>query len=475
MTSRKGHLRRIFISNLVFVILSINLYPTGALSAPDAPVVAVTELASGDGVDSAETHRLTRKVRYRVVKEVRHCRIIGSKKMRALGRKHRGEMRECADDCAVEFGRLANADYVIGGQIDRSEQGFTATIELFSTTSSERLSLKERERPNLTELEEALVAAVPGLVEPLKRVVLQATDDEGPTEGPAEDPEAVIAAVSSDEQIPGDNETTATNGMWAEASQEPPLLNPVGDFIGLGVGLNAGYSFIITKASDLDRAYTPLYHLGLELSYQLFPFFQIALVGDFEHLRGEHFDSKEFVKTKCGALPNSTITSALGMYWKLGLRPTARLNLEIEHFEIALGVGVGIQYSSTTGAWTRIATDYIDDPATIEINDYIEAVQTAFYRFEQYFWGIYSVFELAALYRFSENRFGVGAVAMYSLPMIGVNGSRPKVEVVADTGHEPGAEYTLFWSYPDDYRNTFVRQLNSLRLLSVGLTADVHF
>ncbi|MCP4677388.1 MAG: hypothetical protein GY854_18115 [Deltaproteobacteria bacterium] len=458
---------------LFFLLLLFVSFP--AETKPQAPVVAVIEFVPGAGVYSSDAHRLTRKTRSIVAREAKSCRVIGSRKMRKLNRRHRSAISACTTDCAAEHGRIIGADYVIIGNIEETDSGIEATLELYSVETGSLVSSKKRERPNMDELQNAIVAAVPELVTPLTNIVLQATDDEGPTKGPAENPEAVVSAPASHEDPLAENNNSEE--LWPEAREKPPLLeDEMAELIGLGIGINGGYSFLFARGADMDKALTPLYHLGLELNYQLFPLFQIALVGDFEHMRGNAFKSEEYVHGVGDVVPYTTLYSSLDMYWMLGIRPTFRLDIHIKFFELMLGVGGGAQYTSTSGRWMRTATAMVDDndPEATEQKQ-IEVTQTAYYKFKHSNWGLYLVFECAAVFRFLEQRLGVGLLALYTLPFIGMNGTKPEVEVIGDTGHMPGSEHAIFWSYPDDFRNTYVRHLNAISLLTIGLTVDVKF
>ncbi len=468
----------------------------------ELPVVAVIDIAHEGCLSNRQRRSLSAAIRAKVARSATACKVLSSKRMSALKRRYRRDMASCDDNCDVALGELIGADYVVSGHVEESSVGYIGKLELRSTGNGDLVSKRERESTGFGQLKRHLLAAVPDLVAPLGRVVLQATDDEGPTEGPTEDPEALIAVVKEDEkptivELPPDR--------WDIAIEKPPLFETqTGEFagIGLSVEINTGYSFILSRSSNINRAYTPLYHLGIAVAYQLFPFFQLALVGDFEHLRGETIATEEFVQREYNSFkdeytPQTEIVSTFNNYWMIGVRPTFRFNVLIKFVELLLGVGPGFLYSSTSGMWNKHADVSIPDPTAT--NRQLTFTQDAGYTFTQTSYGFYTVFEGAVVFRVLEQRLGIGALVLFTVPSMASKGQKPKTKVAWDSQGEfeedsqsdPDDEFIddttdrpiedansnprLFLTDKNDFQNTVIRNLGSIYLLTVGLKIDFRF
>ncbi len=272
-------------------------------------------------------------------------------------------------------------------------------------------------------------------------------------------------AVSQDEVLVTDD---GKIDVWAVARREPPLLpdERVGFF---GAGLNVGYSWLFGRGVEVDSAYSPVIHLGLEGSYQLFRLLALAVVADFDYLKGGASAGNELMPPVSGDdYYRKEVGAMLDNYVALGLRPTLRFNVHFSMFEWAAGVGLGWHWFRTSGRWrTKIAEN---DPANTGITapppvdmqpQWSGGADETIYSFEESDHGLYGVFETSLMIRLLEGRIGAGLLLQYTLP---IHGSIvPDVTVESGSGQE------------NDYGDTFVRHLGSLSLLTLGLAADYRF
>ncbi|HUU21076.1 MAG TPA: hypothetical protein VM389_00945 [Phycisphaerae bacterium] len=257
--------------------------------------------------------------------------------------------------------------------------------------------------------------------------------------------------------------------VWAVARREPPLLpeERVGFF---DAGLNVGYSWLFGRGTEVDNAYTPVIHLGLEGSYQLFRLLALALVADFDYLTGGAAAGYELMPPVSGDdYYRKEVGAILDNYVALGLRPTLRFNVHFSMFEWAAGAGLGWHWFHTSGRWrTKVAEN---DPSNVGDSGIPPPIATQpqwsggadeiVYSFEESDHGLYGVFETTLMARLLDKRVGAGLFLQYTLPIHG--GIVPDVTVESGTGQE------------NDYGDTFVRHLGSLSLLTLGLAADYRF
>jgi hypothetical protein len=256
--------------------------------------------------------------------------------------------------------------------------------------------------------------------------------------------------------------------VWAVARREPPLLpgEPSGYF---AAGLNLGYSWLFGRGAEVDHAYNPVIHLGLEGSYQLFRLLQLALVADFDYLAGGAAAGEELMPPVSGdGYYRKEVGAILDHYVGLGLRPTLRFNVHFSLLEWAVGAGLGWHWFHTSGRWrTKVAAN---DPANTGVSmpppidsqpQWSGGGDETVYSFEESDHGLYGVFETTLLARLLDRRLGAGLFLQVTLPIHG--GIVPDVTVESGEGQE------------NDYSETFVRHLGSLSLLTLGLAADYRF
>lgn len=451
------------------------------------PVLLVDEVVAGSGVGEKDASQLSGRIRVISSKEARNCKVLSTKRTRSIKSRNSGAINACSQSCEVELGRLAEADFVITGFVQATESGASMELKLFSVKSETMISSKSRERYNLVEINDALPSAVSDLISPLKSIVIQATDNEGPTEGPMKNPESVISASESPEDIELPKEEPPPKQWEERKKKEKPSLFDEQESGFLSGALFAGYPFIINRASNIDKAYRSLYHVGLEVGYKVFPFFQIALVGEFQQFMGRGFYSDEFERPDDDATFRTEIFSNISNTWILGFRPTFRFDIIISDIELRAGVGMGFEHFSTSGEWYKMVHDWVPTPDTNIVDDpTIEVRQDVIYSFTQSTSSFYSAFDLAFYYRFQDARYGVGLVASFIVPMMNINDPNPKVRIESDSEayvdediedllDEDDYPEELFDPDEEDYRNTVMRHLKAMYLITAGLTLDMRF
>jgi hypothetical protein len=472
----------------IFLCVSI-LFSMNAAARGKRPVVFVDEIVAGAGVSEKESSYLSSQIRSTTSKEAKNCNVLGARRTRSIKAKNRSEINSCSQSCEVAMGRLAEADFIITGLVQKTESGASLELKLFSVKSETLVSSKTRERYNMTEISEALPSMVSDLIAPLKSIVVQATDNEGPTEGPMKDPESVISASESPEDVELREEEPAPKQWEERKKKEKPSVFDEQSFGFISAAIYAGYPFIIERARQIGEAYTPLFHIGVEVAYQLFPFFQAALVGEFEQFKGHAFHSSEFARPEGDATFDTSIWADISNSWMLGFRPTFRFDIQLSNVELRIGVGIGFQHFVTSGVWYRMAKDYIPTPDTDLIDEETITVrQDVTYSFEQSTNSFYSAFDFALYYRFADRRYGVGVFACFIVPVMNIDDPNPSVRIEEDTGTYVDEDYedlldeddypeSLFENEPDegDYRNTVIRHLKSMYMITAGLTLDVRF
>jgi len=212
--------------------------------------------------------------------------------------------------------------------------------------------------------------------------------------------------------------------LWAIARQEPAWL-PGTKSRYFTAGAQVGYSWLKGRGSAVEQAYDPIINFAAEVGYQLFPMFQLALVADFDFLKGGSAYDKEVIPevTYDNGDPRSPrdVGALLDTYFGMGLRPTFRINVEMWGFQLTAGVGLGYHYFHTSGRWrTKLpAGDRANGSALYEEQARYNGEDVALYSFSMSDSGLYGVFETALLYRLLEGRLGVGILFKYTVPVHG--------------------------------------------------------
>lgn len=278
--------------------------------------------------------------------------------------------------------------------------------------------------------------------------------------------------------------------LWDVARQEPRLL-PEAETGYLSAGIHVGYSWLKGRGSAIEQAFKPIVHAAAEVGYQIFPLFQLALVADFETMKGSSAFDKEVLpttwyndqdSTAVGAQPGRyprDVGALLDNYFGFGIRPTFRINVEWWNVQLTAGVGFGYHFFSTSGKWrTKLPVDdranaspVVEEQARFRGDDF------ALYSFEMKDSGLYGVFETALMYRMLEKKLGIGILFKYSIPIHGT--VEPDVTVDQNYGVNNNPAYNLSWTgysaHENDYADTFIRHLGSMSFATLGLAADWRF
>lgn len=270
--------------------------------------------------------------------------------------------------------------------------------------------------------------------------------------------------------------------LWAVARRERPLLEAAPSGF-LAVGVRVGYPFLVARGSGLEQGYQPIIHASVEGAYQALRFLQIALVVDFQALRGDSAVGKEYlpldVQYEDGETrPLRDIGSLLDDFYGVGVRPTVRLGGEWRSFQASMGLGFGWHLMHASGRWRtkldasdRATADSLYGDASWNGTDY------AVYSFEESDNGAYTVFELALGYRFFDGRLGAGVMFEYSVLLHGR--TDPDVTIESPYGLEDPLNNPAGWlgytAETDDYEETLVRHLGAMNFLTIGAVADYRF
>jgi hypothetical protein len=320
------------------------------------------------------------------------------------------------------------------------------------------------------------VGPIPGTGE--ARTVMQARDDEAKLaqQQKAIQRETAEAEPMASAQGSGD----ALLDLWAQARREPALFDEEspGRF---SIGARVGYPFIVANSTALKRGYAPVIHVSAELAFQPFSFLQVALVGDFERLRGDSIATKEHSTSGDAPLYDDGSTRDLrdiGLLLDdqtdIGVRPTVRFVGEWRSIQASLGLGLGWHYLRASGYWRAKVGDIDREGSSSQST--VEAAawsgdDTAVYSFSLADNGAYAALELAIMYRAFDGRLGMGIMAQYSIPMHG----SAVPDVVVEEQYGLDGELDGYHAEADDYEETPVRQLGALSFLSLGLAADYRF
>ncbi|MBW2276561.1 MAG: hypothetical protein JRF63_03650 [Deltaproteobacteria bacterium] len=272
--------------------------------------------------------------------------------------------------------------------------------------------------------------------------------------------------------------------VWEVARREPVLFaSQRRNF--LSAGVYVGYPLMFGRGSTVESAYQPVIHVGAEIAYQALRLFQIALVFDFDYMKGlSAYDDElrpltpDFYADGFDR-PTREIGAILDDYLGFGLRPSFRLTLQFldDRLQTFLGAGFGWHYFKTSGRWrTKLP---VDDPAnqTSVDSDAAQWQGTDFatYKFDESDSGLYSVFELALIYRWLDARLGTGVVMQYTVPIHG--NVEPNVTVQQDYGMTDELDNPVegYSANENDYGDSFVRHLSSLSFLTFNLFVDFRF
>jgi hypothetical protein len=491
-----------------------------------AIVVAVVDLK----VDSEKNNvkgkiqELSTKLREAVEKNATSFEVVSSRKMRMVRRRHRRAISNCYDDCDVEFGILANANFVIGGHLEPSASGIVGTLEIRNTQSREIVSSKTISGANYFEFESALLASVRRFVRPLNHVVFQATDDEVVRDGPpepakTEEDDVTGLGSSSDAAVaPGASapesdyiatppeverrEPSILDPYWDEAKEEPPFMkeqdlgfdkdNGPGMF---AVGVNGGYSINLSGAKHMRKLFTPVFHIGAEVMARLHHLFEIAIVADIDYLTGDEWADTRFGTSRMrDADPDKQLNSEevknikryneykTGNYLTVGIRPTARLIIPLNMMEFFVGAGIGANYVKTSGYWltSATATQILIQDTGVPEQEIRESVP---YNFKKSSLGFYAVFEVAVIVRAFSDRLGVGALFQFKIPSMWSSGAKSDV-TIDEQSEDYYVQRNVFLEgdvsafgepSPDDVINSPIGHMDSLNLMTIGLIADWRF
>lgn len=275
--------------------------------------------------------------------------------------------------------------------------------------------------------------------------------------------------------------------VWEIARREPVLFDSQRRNY-LSAGVYVGYPLMFGRGSTVEKAYQPVIHVGAEVAYQALRLFQVALVFDFDYMKGLSAHDDELRPTSF--YPDSTypagterpareVGAILDDYIGFGLRPAFRLTLQFLDDQLLtfLGAGVGWHYFQASGRWrTKLpATDPANETAILSDSAEWAGNDYAIYKFEESDNGMYSVFELALMYRWMDARLGTGVVMQYTVP---IHGSiEPDVTVQQDYGvtDELGNKLDGYSANENDYGDSFIRHLSSLSFLTFNLYVDFRF
>ena len=473
-------------------------------SNPNAPVVAVANLKVDSSNESVQKKiaELTNKVRDAVAESTTNCRVINTRQMKGLMRRHGKKLAKCYDDCDVELGLLIGANFVIGGHLAPTANSVAATLEIRDTRTRNVVASKRIEGGNYFELENALLSAVKRFVKPLNNVVYQAVDDEVIKDKPAEEPEpaqgadpfapttpqsdgTAPAAAESDYLAPPTGPVvqrppTPLEMKWQEYKEEGPLLKDpdlgfqkaeAGIF---GVGITVGYPINVSRAKTLTSLFTPVLHAGLQISARVHHMLEISILADFNYLTGKNSADTRFGDpglSNCvfpddnteedlrNCLQGSNIefdtnyddpsrnfyrrnTYGGGTYMAVGARPNIRLIFPLGNIvEVFVGAGLGMNYVHTSGWWeTRAGGNQFVRPPSTET---AAVTEHTIYDISVSSIGFYGAFEAAAVFRLLDKRLGVGPYVEYRLPAMWNSGTDADVKVQL-------SEYTILPGTEDD-------------------------
>lgn len=318
------------------------------------------------------------------------------------------------------------------------------------------------------------VAPVPYYGAP--RTVMQARDEEGQE---VEKQKAVEAQAAPQAVSAAPREGDRALDLWESARTEPRLFGSRVDGF-FSAGLSVGYPFVVARGSGLGSAYDPIIHISAEAAYQPLSFLQIAIVGDFDRLRGGSAATREYatwsqtnpVYEDGSPRAPRYVGVVLDDHTDLGLRPTVRFGGTWRSVQASLGMGLGWHYMKTSGYWrTKVGEDDRNG-----MNELVEAAawtgdDSAVYSFEQRDHGAYAAFEVGVMYRLFGEKLGVGVALLYSLLMHG--SAEPEVDVTQ--GYGLADDLDGYEAEPDDYEETLVRHLGDMNFLSIGVAADYRF
>ena len=492
----------------------------GAPSGRPTIVVAVVDLKADGELDrdqQKQVRELSVKLREKVERTAKNFKVIPSRQMRALSRKHRRAIKKCYDDCDVEFGLLADAKFVISGHISSSSDGMAATLEIRDTQNRSVVETKQISGADYSELESNMLSSVHRFVKPLNHIVYQAKDDEVIRDTPLAADQAATEdvtglgtgseAVTSGEvtQAPSEYVVAAErpketrkpsrfDDVWDEMKDEPPFLDDrvrgFDDTSGpgiFGIGINAGYSFNVSRAKHLRKLYTPVFHVGAQVQARIHHLLEIAVVADIDYLTGDTWADTRFGTPSLNVAQDEPTNVynlqryneyKMGSYLTAGIRPTVRLVIPVRMIEFFAGVGLGFNYVKTSGYWMTQASG----KETFEGDEGVpdkDIKETAVYNFTKSSVGFYSVFELAAVVHAFSKRLGIGALVQLKMPTMWQSGAKTDVDIdESKTTPSIGFanEVSAFgFAEPGDVKNSPIGHLDVLNLLTVGLYADWRF
>lgn len=441
------------------VVLFLGLVAKPIAVHARSPVILVTTISnSDDSLDQEKRIEFSNQLRKALLRAKQKCRVVGERRTLQILSKYGVDEQKCSSQCAATIGEVRNIDFVLWGRVESTVSGLVGELALYSTKNGSLISSKKRERYAWDDLTSALLASLPFLIKPLQGLDGHATRGN-------------VSQIAGDETVDSTFDSPKKSGKsssrWDEARHKPPLFPPEASGF-FGARVSGGFSFLLERAASLKSAFTPLYQLSIDFHYQLFPLFQIAVAADLAQMRGEDSRTSELKPDVCREeLCETQIRSRLDTFWMVGIRPTIRMNLEIDFFETFFGVGLGFLHTSTSGKWTKTATT-----ADAEV---LKTSQTATYRFEQSATIFYSVLEVAGVFRVLSRRMGIGLLLQYTVPVTASKGTSPDVQVIADSANSQEGDPVLFLPDAEDYRNTLVRNLNSFSLLTVALTLSYVF
>ena len=482
-----------------------------------AIVVAVVDLKVESDKDNVKDKikELSVKLREKVEESATGFQVIGDRQMKTIQRKHRKAIANCYDDCDVEFGILAKANFVIGGHLEPSASGIVGTLEIRNTQSREVVSAKSVSGANYFEFESALLASVRRFVKPLNHVVFQATDDEVVKDAPAPQDKAEEdvtglgttsdAATDTSSQPESDfiakqeeekDTSSVLDPYWDKTKDEPPFLKE--EDLGFdkdkgpgifAVGINGGYSFNVSRAKHMRKLFNPVFHIGVELMARVHHLFEIAIVTDIDYLTGDKWSDTRFGTPRLndpspeeesgGVLSNVQRYNMYetGNYLTVGFRPTFRFVIPFKMMEFFAGAGIGANYVKTSGYWLTAATAIQSYPRDTGVPEE-EVMEQIPYNFKKSSLGFYAVFEAALIVRAFSDHLGVGALFQFKMPSMWASGA--KTDVTIDWAHvtqsEAFQELSAFGNpTADDVRNSPIGHMDALNLMTLGLIADWRF
>jgi len=273
--------------------------------------------------------------------------------------------------------------------------------------------------------------------------------------------------------------------LWAVARREPPLLEKAPSRF-FAVGVRVGYPFLVARGSGLKQGYKPIIHTSIEGAFQLLRFLQIALVADFQALRGRSAEEEEYLPEEKVVYEDGTsrplrdVGALLDDYFGVGVRPTVRLNGEWRSFEASFGLGFGWHFFQTSGRW-RAKLDPNDRANTNEMYGGAawKGTDYAVYSFKETDNGAYTAIELAFMYRLLNGHLGAGVMLEYSILLHGK--TTPDVTIKEEDQYGLSnplnnlAGWEGYTALANDYEETLVRHLGAMNFLTIGAVADYRF